>query len=391
MRKTILLLLLGCFFLIGCQGREKENTVQEEVILTFAQKNENLDKVFEKENTDHDEEMSDPFQRTKNAKQEEGVQSPIQRNENLGQVQEDEYTRSPSRPCPFEVEIYPASITIGDPLYVRLNFHNNTDMNTYVYAGSLHNQGMAVRSQFASFYLKEITGETTPWKVYTGVFDGNTVFTFRKVAIGEKGPAQYVAFDFPALFRPIGATNSISAISEERLEKIQSRAPHVTTGQLLVVEINSRPNMYSGPIESRQTLTVTSPQFTIKARDQDEMEFLNETFFNTQNRQQPHLEQIIAKTSPGTLQNLMKFLLLFGEVSQGLREESEDQILKALDKLQNFLLTLHEIERENLKRFIDVDTYVVGRIRDHEKLLERFTEVFDKSETQTCPGYCIGR
>ena len=85
MKRTILLLILGNFLLIGCQVREKEIPVQFEEI------------------------------------QIPDIQSPVQKSENLEQVQEQEqeYTVSPDRLCPFEVEIYPEIIIVGDPLYIR--------------------------------------------------------------------------------------------------------------------------------------------------------------------------------------------------------------------------------------------------------------------------------
>ena len=100
-------------------------------------------------------------------------------------------------------------------------------------------------------------------------------------------------------------------------------------------------------------------------------------YFDKEDYQKQDLEQIIPKLTPGTLQNLLKYqLLLWGlkDALHGKTNLSEPQVLKRLEQIESFLKPLHEIERENLKRFADNFLGEGGGRRLVEEQMERYNE-----------------
>ena len=120
-------------------------------------------------------------------------------------------------------------------------------------------------------------------------------------------------------------------------------------------------------------MAASSPIF-IKARDQSEMNTIDEISSKPGKYNKGDLEWLIPKMTPGTLQNLFKYELLLVEISQGFENDlNEKTILETLEKIEGFLKPLHEIERENLKRSVNNRDWLEGRMRNNEKLLKRFT------------------
>ena len=143
MKRTYILLLLGSVLLLaGCQTREKAEQIQEELSVL----------IQEKEKPIHVRGKSEPV----------SIQE-----ENQAPVQEEEYTViSPENLCPFTVEVYPEALTVGDPLYVSLNFRNNTSTDMFALAepiGLLHTDGGMV-----GFHFMESDGKITPWVLFNG-------------------------------------------------------------------------------------------------------------------------------------------------------------------------------------------------------------------------------
>ena len=158
----------------------------------------------------------------------------------------------------------------------------------------------------------------------------------------------------------------------------------VALGQLVVVINNGGMHLvpedtsnFGIPPKQLRTLMVVSSPIFIKARDQNEMNAIDETFSKPGKYNKGDLEHIIPIMTPGTLQNLLKYQLLLLELEQHFGEELDElKILEALENMENFLQTLHEIERENLKRFVENRKWLEERMRNNEKLLNKFTEVF---------------
>jgi hypothetical protein len=68
----------------------------------------------------------------------------------------------PDNLCPFTVEVYPPVLYVGDPLYVQMNFRNNTDEDAYAHARSFNR--MYIERSLLEFHFKTgFRGEIIPW------------------------------------------------------------------------------------------------------------------------------------------------------------------------------------------------------------------------------------
>ena len=108
--------------------------------------------------------------------------------------------------------------------------------------------------------------------------------------------------------------------------------------------------------------------------------------------QKQDIEHAISELPPGVLQNLFTYELLLVELEEIIRErwnvwavdeEVEMLILGVLDKIEQFLKPLPEIERENLKRNFQKRQHFEMHIQNNKKLQKRFNEVFGEYNVYT--------
>ena len=132
----------------------------------------------------------------------------------------------------------------------------------------------------------------------------------------------------------------------------------------------------------------SSQQIVIKPRRQEEMAFFDwdRSFFERGPFNRQDMERIISELTPGTMRNLLKYDLLLTELmdiilSTPKQEDVETEIFESLEKTESFLNTLHEIERENLRRAFSLKHRLSfeRQMRNNEKLLSKFSEMFGKS------------
>jgi len=300
-----------------------------------------------------------------------------------------EYTYvAPEHLCPFTVEIYPEVLLVGDPLYIRMNFRNNTDRDAYAYARRF--SSMEIERFFVEFHLKQLR-EIIPW-VVSHMGDGGMLPVWQKIAPGKTGLTQYQSIDFP------GTSHRISPSSFERVGKYQAQWKDIktigTSGQLVVVINNGAKyivpevgtdHFVTWSKQLRTVMSVSTP-IVVRPRKQEEAAFLETINLEDQNT----LKQVIPKLTPGTLQNLLKYQLLLWELKDdflGEAKMSETQVLNLLEQVGSFLKPLHEIERENLKRLADGilvggagRPWIESRMPDYgEQALTRFIEVFGEA------------
>ena len=290
---------------------------------------------------------------------------PYVQNEHGAHVQEEytfhvqeggEYTAvSPENLCPFTVDIYPDVLHVGDPLYVRLNFRNNTDRDAYVCVRCC--DGLVINYTVAEFHLKH--SEFIPWSVSSGMgLSGRVTPFWQKFKPGKEGLTQYAVLGFPG---KIFGKESLYARSD-RTGWWQDIETNGTSGQLVVVINNGArcqvPEVGTD-LQSKQLRTVVSVSspLVIKPREKEEATLLT-TFSETTNYgDRDALKRITPKLTPGTLQNFFKYQLLLWDLNDGILDGetkmSEAQVLEVLKKIETFLKPLHEIERENLKRHVD--------------------------------------
>jgi len=293
----------------------------------------------------------------------------------------------PQNLCPFTVEVYPTTLYVGDPLYIRLNFQNNTHADAYAHAGLIYPRRDIEENMFA-FYFK-CGNEIIPWNVSDGFgHPGNSSYVWQKIKPGEKGLTQHFTLAFPGVKYGQNTPFYSNNLDRTRWEEIKKTArrwegQEEVRGQLLVVMNNGY-----APAQL-QTLVVASP-ISIKSRDDEEWEALglDVPFREKRDYNRNDLEHIISTIASGTLQNLLKYQLLLLELWELSRfeidEETETQMLEFLGEIEKFLKPLHEIERENLRRILHLDgnhRWAEERIKDNKKILEKFTEVFGEKFT----------
>jgi len=301
-------------------------------------------------------------------------------------VQEGECTAiPPENLCPFTVDIYPEVLHVGDPLYVRLNFRNNTDEDTYAYAR--RSGSTEIEASLVEFYLK--SEAIIPWAItHQGERWGMTP-VWQKIAPGEDGLTQYLGLDFPGISLIGIPFFGIVRNYDEQWRSIRTSG---TPGQLVVIINNGAGYSNVREVETDQFLTLSkqlrtvmsvSTPIVIRPRKQEEAALLETTNLMDRNA----MRRIVPELTPGTLQNLLKYRLLLWNLKEGLHGEtkmSEPQALKELEQIESFLKPLHDIERENLKRFADAflasgggRQWIERRMLEYgEQHLKRFIEVF---------------
>jgi hypothetical protein len=341
MRQLCLFLFFGSiFFLIGCRVPEKESVVQPQ-------------------------------------------------GECITQFQEKEYTTViPEKICPFTVEVYPETLYVGDPLYVRINFQNNTNMDAYATPLDYND----IDERMIEFYLKDSAGQIISWSIFEGGgWPGNNIYVWQKIQPGEKGLTQYMSLSFPGVRYTENTDVYCMRYDRKQWKEIRNSA-YGAVGQLLVIINNRYPSPHYPHLP--QTLINTSAKIVVKPRNPEEMKIIAETFLDHPDFEyceRHDLERIISKLIPGTLQNLLMYELLLIELmdfvkSQSEIEELEQQMLESLEKTEKFLKTLHDIERENLKRAFFNERYrVEERIRNNERLSKRLHEVFGNKSPLVSP------
>ena len=316
--------------------------------------------------------------------------------------QEKEYTLiSPESLCPFTVEVYPEVLYVGDPLYVHMNFRNNTDKDTYAYAVPI--RGTGIEYFVIEFYLKHGFREMIPWSVAN--LGGYSDHVWQKIKPEEEGVTQYMSLGFPNVrcgemgFLDTGNFSYRPTHVKEWWETIRKSGNTLGTAGQLVVVLNNGGHFvipkdadrYFVPPKQLQTIVSVSSPITIKPRPLEEMDILEETFVGKGRPQQKRdLERIIPQLTPGPLQNLLKYQLMLLELRDGVLDGeskiSGEEVLEMLENIERFLKPLHEIERENLKLHVgDVFTSRGGRHwienimkKYGEEHWTKFNEVFGK-------------
>jgi len=360
MKRVYVLLLLGSvIILVGCDVREEKKVFQVRDERTYP--------VLEKGYT------------------------PVQEGDYVG--------GTPENLCPFTVDIYPEVLYVGDPLYVRLNFQNNTDRDAYAYANRFG--GGHIERYILEVHLKG-PREMIPWIVagLGGISGGADIW--QKIEPGKEGLMQYLTLDIPG-------TKHRWFLSEnervwEQWEKIRSGRSNIlyweTAGQIVVVINNGGYcllhediSLYARSPKPIRTVMSASSPIVIKNRPQSEMGILEARFALGNNYLSYHKQNIvrdIPKLTEGTLQNLLLYQVMLLELWDVLRDERDKSgtpIFTILEKIESFLKPLHEIERENLKLYVDVFfgekggrhwlENAVGKYG--EELLEKFNDVFGKT------------
>ena len=317
-------------------------------------------------------------------------------------IQKMELTKFPPvNLCPFTVDIYPKNSRLGDPIYIRMNFQNNTDNETFAIAEALDYVDYYILGGIVAFHFMKSDGVILPW----GIFDGYSDYAmfapriWQRIKPGEKGITQYMAFTVPGglgvesrklssqrtIFNHIGRGNM------DHWDGVRDSLAG-TSGHLLAIIHNDRyvfvpdnTGNHFNPSRKQATLMALSPQIRIMPRNRAEVDFLKELNSKPGNLQKHDLELAIPKLTPGTLKNKFKYELLLLELEETTYEypRLETRILEVLDRIEIFLNSLHEIERENLKRSFQKRDYIEGRMRNQKT---RLNEVFgDKHTRVTLP------
>jgi len=359
-------------------------------------------------------------------------------------IQEVEYLVGvpPKNLCPFTVDIYPEILHAGDPLYVRINFHNTTNLDAYAIVFG----GYAMDKGHVEFYLREDRdSRLVRWHTYNGFNDAalRSVTNWQKVEPGQKGPTVYIPLGFPEsgygrIAFPLDPSvydgqrwREIKGLTQERIEEIEEVRSKIfaqfgamlweeidnetsakilnavkivqpgASGQLMVLVNNRGIGRNYGFIDNeadrhmlmnqRMSFVVDSAPILIKPRSHKEMELLGGWDRGFPSRQD--LERIISELTPGTLKNLLKCeILLFDWIDCVVYKEVdgewqvqilETQALETLKKIEDFLKTLHDIERDVLKSVFYGGDPLTGEGNmsffyecGSEKVRQRIAEVF---------------
>ena len=328
------------------------------------------------------------------------------------------------------MEVYPKVLHVGDPLYVRIHFHNTTNTDAYAI---VFDPSVTIDRGNVEFYLREHTGRFIPWRASNGFNDAarRSVTVWQKVKPGENGPTMYVPLGFPGISysdmwsfysngydkkrweeikglphamnrkkdemrqRVITNLDAMSKRGEidreisREIYDVLERVPSGVSGHLMVFvnnwsfdgvenNINLDPIRYTSLVEGSEPIL-------IKPRNQKEMEILGWSmpFFDGEHPNRQDLERIIPELAPGTLYNLFKYNLLLMELKEYVESteklnEVESEIFESFEKIEKLLKTLHTIECENLKRIAEDRWYFEERMENNEKLLTRLNEVLGK-------------
>jgi len=353
----------------------------------------------------------------------------------------------PKNLCPFTLDIYPEILHAGDPLYVRINFHNTTSSDAYAIVFDEY----AIDKGNVEFYLREERGpHLVRWRTYNGFNDAalRMIPNWQKVEPGQKGPTVSIRLLFPEsgygrIAFPLDLSvydrkrwREIKGLSQEEIEKIEETRREIIRikvqdeiddetfqkiddmlkivqpgayGQLMVlmnnrgygqnhIYVDNEADKYM-LMRQRMLFEVGSAPILIKPRSLKEMKLLggwDKIFFDTEPPSRQDLERIIPELIPGTLTNLLKCeILLFDWIDCVVYESDpvqilETQALETLKKIEDFLETLHDIERDVLKNvFYDGNPstgegnmslfYEFGS----EKVRQRIAEVFGERSYST--------
>ena len=299
-----------------------------------------------------------------------------------------EYTVQPGDICPFTIEVYPKTLHFGDPLYVRLHFNNTTGADTYI--PTIYD---IERSEFAA-YLK-FSDVIIPWAIRAGFGTPQGRSTWRKLKPGESQTHNFALIPPESDVTGHGLLAAAGGYDHPRWvqERWDRRTLNATIGAQLVTIIEN----------GNATLMVASPRFDIIPRGHEEMEMLEydrppaERGGEGRPWQRDDMKRFIPKMTPGTLQNQVKYECLLLELMESVVQEEEDggyhikiletQALETLEKIENFLKTLHEIEREVLKNYgSDMNgitgAWYIGVFDNNETVRKRIVEVFGERPRQ---------
>jgi len=262
--------------------------------------------------------------------------------------------------CHITIDVYPEVLHVGDPLYIRVNFHNNTSVVTYAYSICVGD----VDAMNIWFDWRECE------KIYAW-HHGNQSYEharrcFTKIEPGEKGPSQYLFIGFPEEYesKVEGLPRSLAlGFSEtyagmrmfwcqgydvKRWKEIRELTPGREVVGHLVMNVNG--DRISTQRDNLLFTAVSSP-IVIRSRNQEEIETCQKVGLalspfspSRQKYDLQSIELIVSELTPGTLKNLFKWQLLLIEL-EGAREESQ-----IIEKIETFLMSLNEIERNGLRR-----------------------------------------
>ena len=333
-------------------------------------------------------------------------------------LQSHEFTRiSPDTICPFTVEVYPEVLHFGDPLYARLNFKNDTD--TFAHAPFTRFVERNYR-----IYLKSGEKEIS-WSCRVDDFIiNNRRIVWQKIEPGDRA-TQYLNLLFPWTYRRGFMVNPFIASTEAQWREILNIEKGNVTGQIGIA-IANQGQVIVGRAEFYSILAYSSP-IIIKPRTQKEMELLKgvgilansfplaadprahggmpwliEPYIEDfkDNHRKQNIKRIIPELTPGTLQNLLKFELLFIELQEYVESQPsmdkmvETRVLEFFARIENFLKPLHEIERENLKCLFHAWCElhnIKENLQANEILRKRFIEVFGEQFIPLLPRSGMGR
>ncbi len=297
--------------------------------------------------------------------------------------------------CPFTIGIYPSRLLAGDVVYARLDFTNTRNTPVWAPATPLYAD---IDFGILTYYFMDKEENQYVWKKY--MWPGNSLGKgfWQEIAPGEKGVTQYEMFDY---------------VQTRKLKCWEEMITHPMEGRLMV-----RLACHQNTPPLRPQLLVTNDYFylTISPRSPEETKLIEsalscekyqavkemlessafafDAYEGTSRLKPTHcrilslldknkgyskeeLLQISEKISEGTLKNIVRYQAYLVGLAVRTKEQNVPEQLKILKEIEQWLVPLNEIERENLKIYgcVFKDCF---RIQDDQVLLDKCDAVFGK-------------
>ncbi|MGL6196967.1 MAG: hypothetical protein ACRC2T_19315 [Thermoguttaceae bacterium] len=313
--------------------------------------------------------------------------------------------------CPPKIEVYPEKIQVGDVVYIKMTFDNNTDSTTWAFPKSVaYSKGMD-RKIFSFYFKDDKSGLQLDWNSSYGTNEFAYVQdVWQPIKSGKSGRTQHWLVGIPFevdLENGVYPENfyGFCFLPEGNIHGSDKDTPYWKeirkNGAVghLVVTICTEPEItLEAPIN--KTVTETCEQkIEISPRDLSEIkairdfscdkkifEYLRAYTPELKDEFDTRIQNIIDTITPGTLRNTFINQRYYVSLCYYVSQEScdENEITKILDDVEKWYASLNEIEREGLKNaVVDQDSYswFLDRLKGNESLEKRCKLIFGN------PGY----
>ena len=268
--------------------------------------------------------------------------------------------------CPFTIDVYPVTFRAGDLVYIRMNFINTKDHAVFAPATRVTGD---LKSGILTYYFSDNMipgrGNEYVWKTYNGMGDLLGSASWEKISPNEKGLTQHEILHYQHT-ASLKCWDMIKMGEKEPRwgVKMDGVAPYaqVMEGRLKIVLDPKLPAQIRMPSILTQLHVIAPHILCIVPRPPEEMELI-ETFMENKARRdllglnsgrqfgatKEEMQDFRDKISPGTLKNYIQFHIFLNEFMQGIDEKYISEYIKVLDEMEQWLGTLHELERECLQ------------------------------------------